>query len=259
MEKLLELRVGDGSVHSGLWPLDAADLIYSLLAALAEEGADQELLQTSNPHIQIVKADSTLAALFTNHARQLRPSLTRFTRHAKSLRLGPKGMDFADRATAASCPWRYVDLIGQHTKRKPAKLLRFDPEYRERLDAKRQVDTITGTDEIYAKIIRAGGERPTAKLELLNGDSDTFPVKNQDLAKKLGAHMYEMVKLTADVVWDRVTLKIRTLTVTGIVEAWRDTKLSKLMEQNGGVLPVDFNYDSVEELIENRRSNGPGA
>jgi hypothetical protein len=255
MEKILEITVGDGRVRSGYLPLDTIGLVEALLAALVEEGADPELLRTSNPHLAIMGANSTRTALWADHPRQFRKPLTSFRRNAKSCRLGPKGREFVDRATAASSAWGYVDLNDVKSRaRGKAKILRFDAAYRERFAKRTKVETLTGVDEIYARVIRAGGERPTAKLELLNGESNTFPVENRELAKRLGKHLYELVKLKANVTWNRESLEVTSLTVTEILEAWRDVHLADLIESSGGVLPVTTDFETVEQLVAERHS-----
>lgn len=257
MEKILEITVGDGRVRSGYLPLDAIGLVEALLAALVEEGADPELLRTANPHLAIIGASSTKAALWTEHPKQFRKPVTSFTRKAKSCRLGPKGHEFVDRATAAGTAWGYVDLNNVRSRAKgKAKILRFDAAYRAKFFKRAVIETLSGMDEIYARVIRAGGDRPTAKLELLNGESDTYPVENRDLAKRLGKHLYELVKLKANVTWNRESLEVTSLTVTDILETWKDVHLADLIENSGGVLPVTTDFETVEQLVADRRTEG---
>jgi hypothetical protein len=116
-----------------------------------------------------------------------------------------------------------------------------------------RVTTIDGTDEIYAFVTRVGGKRPTANLELLSGEVDTFQVQDRKLAKRLARHLYEMVNLKASVIWDRETGRVISLTVTDLIEEWQDVHLGDLIELHGRRLPISSEFDSVEELIESRR------
>lgn len=252
MEKLLEIRVGEGRVQSGLLPLDAVELLESLLAALAEEGADPEVLKNANPHISILGPGSTKAALFASGAKSLKESVSRFQKKARTFSLGPKGREFADRATSASSSWGYVDLVEPGPQKAGGKVLRFDNAYRQKLNEKSKVTTIEGTDEIYATITRVGGKRPTANLELLSGEVDTFQVQDRKLAKELAKHLYEMVKLKANVIWERETGRVINLTVTDFVEDWQDMHLGDLIERHGRRLPLRSDFESVEELIASR-------
>jgi hypothetical protein len=256
MEKLLEIRVGEGRVQSGLLPLDAVELLESLLAALSEEGADPEVLKNANPHISILGAGSIRAALFTDGAKSLKESVSRFQKRARAFSLGPKGREFADRATSASNSWGYLDLVEPGPRGATGKVLRFDNAYREKLNEKSEVTTIEGTDEIYASITRVGGKRPTANLELLSGEVDTFQVQDRKLAKELAKHLYEMVKLKAKVTWDRETGRVISLTVTDLIEEWQDVHLGDLLERHGRRLPIRSDFESVEELIASRHGHG---
>ncbi len=256
MEKILEIRLGDGRVRSGLLPLDAAELLELLLAALAEEGADVEVLKSSNPHLKILGPGSTRAALLVERAKPLRKSVASFAKNARAYRLGKTGREFVDQATAAATTWGFVDLAPAISEKRLGKVLRFDDRYRERLQQKTKAVTISGTDEVYAKVIRAGGETPTVKLELLNGESNTFKVRTKTLAKELGKRLYETVKLRADVTWDRETLEIISLVVTELVTDWKDVHLGDVLETHGGLLPIRSQFDSVEALIASR--NEPG-
>jgi hypothetical protein len=118
------------------------------------------------------------------------------------------------------------------------------------------VTTIEGTDEIYAFVTRVGGKRPTANLELVSGEVDTFQVQDRKLAKGLAKHLYERVKLKAEVTWDRETGRVISLIVTDLIEEWQDVPLGDLIELHGGRLPISSDFDSVEELIESRRQVG---
>lgn len=250
MEKLLEIRIGGGRVESGLLPVNAVELMEKLIAALIEQGGDMDLWRIANAHVKIIGADSTKAAIYVENAAKLRPCVVRFRRNARQYRLGPKGREFVRQTTTQT--WDYTEVIEENPK-PGAKVLHFDTRYQRELEKRAVTSVIAGNDEIYATVIRAGGEHPTAKLELLNGVSGTYTVSDRKLAKVLGGHLYELVKLKVQVKWNRHTLKVEDLTVLGIDAGWKDVHLADVVAEYGGKLPMEFDHASVEEFAAARQ------
>jgi hypothetical protein len=262
MDKLLEIKIGGGDVHSGWLPLSALTMVRDLLHAIAEEGGDEEIWKSLEPQIEVLGKSSTLLAIRTPFARKLRPQVDSFSRKAKRHTLGPKGREFVKKHVAApSTHWTYIDLIEVQEKAnvkaaKKAQALRFDLRYKECLLLK-QAEPVHGFDEIFAEVVRAGGDLPTATLNFLNGDGGTYPIRGKDrreLAKRIAAHLYETVKLEVEVWWNANTLEIENLVIHELLE-WRDVHLAQVYRENGNKLPITITFDSVEELLMEREKD----
>lgn len=247
MKRLFEVRVGGGRVHSGLLPVEALSLIQDLMVAMAEEGGDPEAWARANPHVEIVGRGSTNNAVLTEEYSELVGPAQLFALKAAERNLGAKGREFVDKYFKPGQVWDFAELTVCNENRPRAY---FDTEYREAVKQERH--PITGTDELYARVIRVGGEKPTAKLEI-GKQSGTFPVADQGLAKKLGNSLFETVKIQAAVSWDSKTLEIISLTVTGIDEDWEDIHLADVIAKHGGSLPLELSLKSTEELLTERR------
>ena len=247
MKRLFEIRVGGGHVESGLLPVEALSLIRDLISAMAEEGGDPEAWARANPHVQITGEGSTRSAVLTEEYSELVAPAQRFVLKAAARNLGPKGRDFVDRLFKPGQVWSFAEVTVCNENRPQA---RFDASYREAVKEERQ--PIVAKDELHARVIRVGGERPTAKLEI-GKQSGTFPVADQKLAKKLGNYLFETVKIEADVSWDPKTLEIVSLTVVGLDESWQDVHLREVIASHGNRLPVDLSVRGTRELLAERR------
>jgi hypothetical protein len=246
MKRLFEVRVGGGRVEPGLLPVQALGLIQDLMAAMAEEGGDPEAWARANAHVEIVGPGSTQSAVLTEEYPELVGPAQLFALKAAERNLGPKGREFVDKYFKPGEVWDFAEVTVCNENRPSAY---FDTDYRETV--KEQRHPISGTDELYARVVRVGGERPTAKLEI-GKQSGTFPVADQALAKKLGTFLFETVKIRADVSWDSNTLEILSLTVTGIDEDWQDIHLADVVAKHGR-LPLELSVESTEELLAERR------
>lgn len=247
MDKLLELRVGGGRVRAGLLPLDSLRLFDSLFRAIKDEGGDPEAWTLSNPHIEILGAGSTRAAVFAERGRVLRKPVSEFRKSARRYKLSAHGVDFVRQNVTPSAPWDYIEVLDVTKPNKPL-LVRFDEKYRERMEKELQKQTLRSLEDVYARVTRAGGENPpTAHLELLSGQSQSFPVKGKELAKELAKRLYELVKLRVDAEWDTSTMRIKKLTVLAIDVEWRDTHLATVMEEHEGSLPMRFEPRNEQE------------
>jgi len=206
MEKLLEIKIGGGTVHSGWLPLSAMNMVHDLLEAIADEGHDEDLWKTIDPQIEVVGKSSTLLAVHTNFANKLRPQVKSFRDKAKRHALNHQGRVFVKKHIATpSARWAYVTLIeipGKKETQPPEKerALKFDAHYKELLLLK-QAEPVHGYDEVYAQVMRAGGDSPTVALNFLNGGSGTYQIRGnnrKDLAKRIARHLYETVKLQVE-------------------------------------------------------------
>jgi hypothetical protein len=268
MDKLLEIKIGGGDVVSGFVPLSAMEMVRDLLAAIAEEGTDEELWRSLDPQIEVIGKSSTLLAVHTNFAAKLRPQVQSFRKKAQRHALKRRGRHFVGKHIGTpSAKWTYVTVIeveGKQQKTPPkqerAKVLKFDARYKEKLLLK-EPEPIRGLDEIYAIVKRAGGDNPpTVTLESLSGDTGTYQIRGRDrkgLAKRIAAHLYDTVKLQVEAVWNANTLELENLFITDLLE-WRDVHIAQLYRESGDRLPVILTVDSVEELITDREDDRRG-
>lgn len=264
MDKLLEIRIGGGDVHSGWLPLSALAMVRDLLQAIAEEGSDDEVWKSIEPQIEVVGKNSTLLAIHTPFARKLRTQVKSFRSKAKRHVLGPQGRDFVKKHVATtSANWSYVTVIevpdAEDATVKPEKerILRFDARYKEILLLK-QPAPVHGFDEIYATVVRAGGaDIPTVTLNFLNGGSGTYQIRGKDrraLAKQVASHLYDTVKLSVEAWWNARTLEVENLYVLDLLE-WGDMHLAQVYRDHGDRLPIRLTVDSVEELLAEREED----
>jgi hypothetical protein len=250
MEKLLEVCIGGGDTYSGWVPVSAYQMLHDLIEAVAEQGGDPKLWQDASPQLEVVGTGSTKAAVRSHFAVQLRPAVRTFRRNAAAGNLGPKGRRFIERNFKSGVPWGYLDVREAGNKRSPS--IRFDIEYRERI-LRNQPQPLTGHDEIYARVIRAGGY-PEATVKLAFGEEDvTADVKNLDLAKQLAKRLYEEVKLSVEVEWDTATGRIEGMRVLEILD-WESIHLGDLYDREGR-LPIKSSYQSVDELLASRNKD----
>jgi hypothetical protein len=259
MDKLLEIKIGGGDIHSGWLPLSALAMVRDLLAAIAEEGTDDEIWKTIEPQIEVVGKGSTVLAIHTPFARKLRGQVKSFRTKAKRHVLSPQGRDFVKKHVAtASVHWSYITMVEiPDAKEKAApereRILRFDARYKESLLLK-QPAAIHGFDEVYAVIVRAGGTEPTVTLNFLNGGSGTYAIRGRDrkaLAKQIASHLYDTVKLSVEAWWNARTLEVENMYILDLLE-WRDIHLAQVYRDHGGRLPIRLTIGSVEELLAER-------
>lgn len=262
MDKLLEIKIGGGDVHSGWVPLSAFAMVRDLLEAIAEQGPDEELWKSIEPQIEVVGKQSTLLAVHTSFARKLRPQVKAFRERAKRHALGPRGRGFVKKHVATpSASWSYVTVVEVPAKQEKAppereRVLKFDAHYKEQLLLK-QAEPIHGFDEIYAAIVRAGGDTPTVTLDFLDGGSGTYYVRGRDrkdLAKRIAGHLYETVKLSVEAWWNARTLELDNLVVLDLLE-WKDVSLAEVYREHSNRLPITLTINSVEELIADREDD----
>ena len=248
MRKLFEIRLGGGQIKEGLLPVEALRLIRDLLGAMAEEGGDPKAWRRANPHIEILGAGSTRGAVHTAEYQELVVPAALFVNKAGAKNLGRKGLEFVERRFRSDQLWEYLEITvcnGQRTR------VRLDTEYREAVEEERA--PIRSIDDLYARVIRVGGENPvTAKLEI-GKQSGTYKVASLELGKKLAARLYETVKIRAEVGWDPKTLDIVELEVKDLDENWLDEHLWELMKAHDGRLPIELAVKSAEAIREERR------
>lgn len=248
MKKLFEIRLGGGQVKEGLLPVEALRLIKDLLGAMAEEGGDPRAWRRANPHIEILGEGSTHGAVHTAEYQELVAPAALFVNKAGAKNLGRKGLDFVEKRFRSDQLWEYLEITvcnGHRSK------VRLDTEYREAVEEERA--PVRSIDELYARVIRVGGENPvTAKLEI-GKQSGTYRVSNPELGKKLAARLYETVKIRAEVGWDPRTLDILDLKVVDLDENWVDEHLWELMKAHDGRLPIDLAVESTAAIQAERR------
>lgn len=264
MDKLLEIKIGGGAVRSGWVPLAAMEMVRDLLAAIAEEGPDEEIWKSIDPQLEVVRKASTLLAIHTDLAAKLRPQVRAFRERAKRHILKPRGRQFVKKHIATpGARWSYVAIVEvpeKKAKDRPVpdqdRVLKFDARYKEQLLLK-QPEPIHGFDEIYAVVKRAGGDTPTATLEFLDGGGGTYQIRGRDrrgLAKRIAAHLYETVKLKVEAWWNADTLELDDLAIHDLLD-WRDVHLAEVYREHGNRLPLELNVESVEELVAAREED----
>lgn len=262
MDKILEIQIGGRDVLSGLVPLSAFQMVKDLLEAIAAEGTDADIWKTIEPQLEVVGKASTRVAIYTPFARKLRPQVRTFREKARRFVLNPEGRDFVKKHVAnPGTAWAYVDLVGipdeeseEWTQPEEARILRFDANYKERY-VEGQPSQLHGYDEIYAVVIRAGGRKPPrATLVFLPGGGGTYTVKTRELAKQIGSHLYETVKLRVEGWWNARTLEIENLVIHGLLD-WKDSSLAEVYRANQNRLPITLTVGSVEELLAEREQD----
>jgi hypothetical protein len=261
MEKLLEIKVGGGSVHSGWVPLSALGMVKDLLAAIAAEGEDEEIWRSLDPQVEVVGKGSTLLAVHTQFARKLRPQVRAFREKARKLVLKPEGREFIrDHIATPSAPWTYVEIIEVSDKKEaastpePAPVLRFDAHYKESY-LENQPEPIHGFDEVYAQILRAGGSaEPKVTLRFPSDERWTCSVRGRDLAKRIASCLYETVKLKVEVWWNAKTLERERMVVHDLMN-WKDVHLAEIYREQGNRLPIRLTVSSVEQVLRERKND----
>ncbi len=216
------------------------------MAAMAEEGGDPDAWARANPHLGVLAAESTTATVLAEEYSELAPAAQLFTLKAAEKNLRPLGRSVVEKYFKPGQVWSFAEVTVCNDRRPK---VRFDIEYRQAI--KEEQRPVSGTDEFYARVVRVGGERPTAKLEIGN-ETGTFRVTNQEIAKKLANRLFETVKIFADVRWDSRTLEILDIVVTGIDEDWQDIHLAQVIDRYGGRLPLDLSVGSTAELLAER-------
>jgi hypothetical protein len=263
MDKLLEIKVGGGSVRSGWVPLSALAMVKDLLAAIAAEGADEDIWKSLDPQVEVIGKSSTLLAVHTNFARKLRPQVKTFREKARNLVLNPEGREFIrEHIATPSARWTYVEVIevpdkneaAPAPKQTPTPVLRFDARYKERY-LEKQAEPIHGMDEVYAVIMRAGGaQEPKVTLRFPTDELRTCSVRGRDLARRIAAHLYETVKLKVEVWWNAKTLEREKMVVHDLLD-WKDVHLAEVYREHGNRLPIRLTVNSVEQLLQDRESD----
>jgi hypothetical protein len=111
---------------------------------------------------------------------------------------------------------------------------------------------VTGGTSLLARIIRVGGESPSAKVKLSTGENFTAEVCGRGLAESLAEYLYQWVEVSGEATWNSHTLAITHLRITGIgpfSDKTSDPKaaLTELREVSGGfwdsINPTDFLKD----------------
>ncbi len=254
MEKLLDLRIGGGRVQPGLLPVGAGRLLEDLLDALSELGGDPHLWANANVHFGAIREGSTTMTVASEFAPFLHPAVAIFEEGARHGKLTGKGRAFVEQNFGPMAPWTYAELMPANgSGREP---LRFDYAYRERILEEIAPVAVMCDDSIYGRIVRVGGDNPpTAKVELMGHGAMTLQIrgtKPRELAKFLGANLYETVLLHGVARWDKKAHLLLDFTILDIDREWQDFSFSRLIADNGGRLPVKLTVDDAAELIKER-------
>lgn len=253
MEKLANLRIGGKRVFPGLLPVDAVQLVRDLIAAFREFGGDAEAWDNANPHISITGAGSTVATIMSEFAGSLRPAVNTFRQHARVFSLSGKSREFVEQNFRPSAPWLYLELLPDNGVGEPVK---FDYSYREKLLESLTSTTITGIETLYGRVVRVGGDRPpTVKIDFMGHGPQTVKLKGKDshdLAKLLGARLYETVHVRGVATWDKETLRLVAFDIESMDKEWHDFSLTQLIEEGDGTLPVRLTVNGEPEIIQAR-------
>jgi hypothetical protein len=76
--------------------------------------------------------------------------------------------------------------------------------------------TLYGQTQIIAEVKRVGGKEPRVMLETLKGDTIDCET-TAEIAKLLGNHLYQQVKLTGAAQWDFETLSIIDFEISAVL------------------------------------------
>jgi hypothetical protein len=97
------------------------------------------------------------------------------------------------------------------------------------------LDTVKGTTVVYGKLTRVGGTPPKARVSLLSGEAISCLVSEQ-LAKRIGNRLYEVIGLEGDAEWDITDyslLSFRANAITSFEEGTAREALKALGEVSG--------------------------
>lgn len=111
---------------------------------------------------------------------------------------------------------------------------------------------IEGPSEIIGKVIRVGGKKPKATLELTDGTTIYCQV-TEDLAKELGNKLYTLARFTGNCKWNFTTSDLEEFTIFSVEEFdYRNT--GSVLEKLSQYLGKQFlEIDDVDNFVTNLR------
>lgn len=75
---------------------------------------------------------------------------------------------------------------------------------------------IKGTTNIFVKIMRAGGAKPTVLVQFPSNERRTFPIANVELAQEIGNYLYRHAVLIGQAKWFPGKMQLADFRVTGL-------------------------------------------
>jgi hypothetical protein len=114
---------------------------------------------------------------------------------------------------------------------------------------------IEGLSEIVGKVIRVGGKKPKAMIELTDGATMYCEVP-ESIAKELGRQLYSLARFYGLAKWDSKTLELEEFQITS-VEEFKNTNPNSMFKELANILGEQFaNVKDVEEYVSHLRYEG---
>lgn len=100
-----------------------------------------------------------------------------------------------------------------------------------------------GETTIYGYVQRVGGKKPSVKVKTISGQN-LVCTTTQEIAKKVGSHLYNWVGLSGIASWDNKTLRINSFKISEITE-YEETDNQRVFDM------LSSNFGEYFEDIEN--------
>lgn len=114
---------------------------------------------------------------------------------------------------------------------------------------------IVGLSEIVGKVIRVGGKKPKAMIELTDGTTMYCEVP-ENIAKELGHQLYSLARFYGLAKWDSKTLELEEFQITS-VEEFKNIDPSLMFKELANILGKKFtDIIDVEEYVSHLRYEG---
>ncbi len=105
--------------------------------------------------------------------------------------------------------------------------------------------SISGQTELYGEVKRSGGVEPKVQLQTTDGQT-LYCDTTESIAKKLGARLYEKVKVAGLATWDVKTFKIIDFEIDRVVEDYNplpaDQAFAELRNRYG------YHFDAIPNM-----------
>ncbi len=111
------------------------------------------------------------------------------------------------------------------------------------------LNIIRGNTVIYGKLTRVGGTPPKARLKLLNGEAISCIVSEQ-LAKRIGNRLYEIVGLAGEAKWDADDYALLHFKAHGIAPYEEGSLKEAVRQLRDSAGNAWQNVEDVEDSIE---------
>ncbi|QPK64006.1 hypothetical protein IVG45_03240 [Methylomonas sp. LL1] len=111
---------------------------------------------------------------------------------------------------------------------------------------------IEGLSEIIGKVIRVGGKKPKAMIELTDGSTIYCEVP-EDVAKELGHQLYSLARFYGLAKWDSKTLELEEFKITS-AEEFQSKDVNMIFKDLANIIGDQLNnITDVEKYVSNIR------